>query len=67
MSLDSNVLSELSIKQIVEEKEKLEKNIEKILENFEEKTKIGVIKILIYKPNNLRGEKSIKINIDVGI
>ncbi|GAG36077.1 unnamed protein product [marine sediment metagenome] len=60
-----SILSELSIKQIVEEKEKLEKNIKKLFEDFEEKTNTKIREISICKWSD--GYESIQIGINTGI
>jgi len=59
------MLSELSIKQIIEEKKKLEEDIEKLFENFQKKTNTELRAVSMCNWGN--GHKTIKIDIDIGI
>jgi len=60
-----SILSELSVKQIAEEKEKLERDTEKLYENFERKTNTKLLKISMCNWSD--GHKTVKIDIDTGI
>lgn len=65
MSINPSILSELSVKQIAEKKENIEKDIEKLFEDFEKKTNVRIWAISMHKWDD--GEKTIKIDIDFGI
>ena len=65
MSINPSILSELSVKQIVEEKEKLEKNIAKIINEFEEKTNVRVKNISTTKWS--KGENTVRLDMDTGL